>query len=41
MRDKIKWFWKYYRHYPYVLAVLLILTPVQTVFQVYIPRFIE
>jgi ATP-binding cassette subfamily B multidrug efflux pump len=41
MRDKIKWFWKYYRRYPYVLAVLLILTPVQTVFQVYIPRFIE
>jgi ATP-binding cassette, subfamily B, multidrug efflux pump len=41
MRDKIKWFWKYYRRYPYVLAVLLLLTPVQTVFQVSIPRMIE
>ena len=41
MLDKIKWFWKYYRKYGYVLAVLLILTPVQTVFQVSIPRMIE
>lgn len=41
MRDKIKWFWKYYRRYPYILAVLLVLTPIQTVFQVFIPRFIE
>ncbi len=41
MRDKIKWFWRYYKHYPYVLAVLLLLTPVQAVFQVSIPRLIE
>ncbi len=41
MLDKIKWFWKYYKHYRYVLAVLLLLTPVQTVFQVSIPRLIE
>ncbi|UCG60534.1 MAG: ABC transporter ATP-binding protein [Candidatus Zixiibacteriota bacterium] len=41
MLDKIKWFWRYYRGYPYVLFVLLILTPVQTVFQVSIPRMIE
>ena len=41
MLDKIKWFWKYYRKYGYVLAVLLLLTPVQTVFQVSIPRMIE
>ena len=41
MLDKIRWFWKYYKHYPYVLAVLLVLTPIQTVFQVSIPRLIE
>lgn len=41
MLDKIKWFWRYYRRYPYVLAVLLIMTPVQTVFQVSIPRMID
>jgi ATP-binding cassette subfamily B protein len=41
MLDKIKWFWRYYKRYPYVLAVLLLLTPVQTVFQVSIPRLIE
>jgi ATP-binding cassette subfamily B multidrug efflux pump len=41
MRDKIKWFWRYYRHYPYILLVLLILTPVQAAFQVAIPRLIE
>ncbi len=41
MMDKIKWFWRYYRSYKYVLAVLLILTPVQAAFQVSIPRLIE
>jgi ATP-binding cassette subfamily B multidrug efflux pump len=41
MLDKIRWFWKYYRDYPYVLFVLLALTPVQTLFQVSIPRMIE
>lgn len=41
MLDKIKWFWKYYKHYRYVLAVLLLLTPVQAAFQVSIPRLIE
>ncbi len=41
MRDKIKWFWRYYKRYPYVLAVLLFVTPVQAVFQVSIPRLIE
>ncbi len=41
MLDKIKWFWRYYRGYPYVLFVLLVLTPVQTVFQVSIPRMID
>ncbi len=41
MLDKIKWLWRYYRNYGYVLAVLLILTPVQAAFQVAIPRMIE
>jgi len=41
MLDKIKWFWRYYRNYIYVLAVLILLTPVQTAFQVSIPRLIE
>ncbi len=41
MLDKIKWFWRYYRRYPYVLAVLLVLTPVQAALQVTIPRLIE
>jgi len=41
MRDKIKWLWRYYRRYPYVVAVLLIFTPVQTAFQVSIPRLIQ
>jgi ATP-binding cassette subfamily B multidrug efflux pump len=41
MWDKIKWFWRYYKHYPYVLAVLIFLTPVQRAIQVVIPRLIE
>lgn len=41
MLDKIKWFWQYYRNYKYVLVVLIFLTPVQTAFQVSIPRMIE
>jgi ATP-binding cassette subfamily B multidrug efflux pump len=41
MRDKILWFWKYYRRFPWVLAVLLILTPVQAMFQTYTPRLME
>ncbi len=41
MRDKIRWFWKYYRNYKYVLAVLILLTPLQVSFQVFLPRLIE
>jgi len=41
MWDKIKWFWRYYRRYRYVLAVLIILTPIQAAFQVVIPRVIQ
>ena len=40
MLDKIKWFWKYYRRHKYVLFVLLFLTPVQSAFQVTVPRMI-
>ena len=38
MLDKIKWFWRYYRRYGYVLAVLLLFTPLQAVFQTAVPR---
>ena len=41
MLNKLKWFWKYYKRYPYVLAVLLILTPVQAAIHVTLPRLIE
>ena len=41
MWRNFSWFWKYYRGYPYVLAVLVLLTPVQTVFRVWLPRLIE
>lgn len=41
MFEKIKWFWRYYRNYRYVLAVLIFLTPVQALIQVSIPRLIE
>jgi len=41
MRDIIKWFWSYYREYPYVLAVMIFLTPVQAAIQVTIPRMME
>jgi ATP-binding cassette subfamily B protein len=41
MWDKIKWFWRHYRHYKYVLAVFILLTPVQAAFHVAIPRIIE
>jgi len=41
MLNKIKWLWRYYKHFPYVLLVLIVLTPVQRVFQVFVPRLIE
>src|SRR5512134_4079090 len=41
MLSKIKWFWQYYKKYPYVLAVLLLLTPVQRALQVMQPRLIQ
>lgn len=41
MWDKTKWLWQYYKHYPYVLAVLVLLTPIQRAMQVLQPRLIE
>ena len=41
MREKIKWLWRYYRPFPWVLGVLLLGTPIQAVFQVLIPRMLE
>lgn len=41
MRDKIKWFWKYYRNFKYVLLVLLVLTPVQAMVHTYAPRLLQ
>ncbi len=38
MLSKIKWFAKYYRNYPYVLAVLILVTPFQALLQATIPR---
>mgnify|MGYP001111154776 CR=1 FL=1 len=38
MLNKVKWIWRYYRRYLYVLGVLLFLTPLQTVFQISIPQ---
>ena len=40
MLAKIKWFWSFYRHHPYVLFVLLVLTPINTLFLATIPRAI-
>ena len=40
MLDKIKWFWQFYKKYVYVLFVLLLLTPLQALFQVSVPRMI-
>ncbi len=40
MYEKIKWFWRYYRGYPHVLAILLLLTPVQALIGVTIPRML-
>ena len=41
MRNKFKWLWKYYKKHPWIIFVLVVLTPVQAVFQVAIPRMID
>lgn len=41
MRNKFLWLWRYYKKHPWVLFVLLFLTPVQGMFQVTIPRMID
>ncbi len=40
MLNKIKWLWKFYRHFPGVVAILLILTPLQSMIQVTLPRLL-
>jgi ATP-binding cassette, subfamily B, multidrug efflux pump len=40
MWSKIKWLLGFYRDYPHVVAILLIMTPIQAVFQVAGPRMI-
>lgn len=40
MRDKIKWIWRYYRDYPRVLIILLVVTPIQAAVAVMVPRMI-
>lgn len=40
MRKKILWFWSFYREFPGVLLILLLLTPLQTMFDVFVPRLI-
>jgi len=40
MWDKIKWFARFYRDYPHVVAILVVLTPIQVALTVTIPRFI-
>ncbi len=40
MFNKIKWLWKFYRHFTGVVAILLILTPLQSMIQVSMPRML-
>jgi ATP-binding cassette subfamily B multidrug efflux pump len=40
LRNKIKWLWQFYKEYPKVLAVLLILTPLQAMINVILPRML-
>ncbi len=38
MLSKIKWLWKYYKRHPWVLAVLVLLTPAQAIVGVTVPQ---
>jgi len=40
MREKILWFWRYYRRYPGVIALLLLLTPLHALISVTVPRLV-
>lgn len=40
MSNKLKWLWRFYRHYPKVIAILLIMTPLQVVIAVTVPRMV-
>ncbi len=41
MLEKIRWYWRYYRRYKLVVAALLLLTPLQAMFQVSIPKLFQ
>ncbi|HUV29935.1 MAG TPA: ABC transporter ATP-binding protein [Acidobacteriota bacterium] len=38
MREKTKWLWRYYRHHPGIITVLILFTPIQAAITVTIPR---
>ena len=40
MLDKIRWFWRYYRHHKKVIAILVFLTPIQAAIVVTVPRMV-
>jgi ATP-binding cassette subfamily B protein len=40
MLKKIRWFWRFYRRFPHVVALLLVLTPIQAVIMVTSPRMV-
>jgi ATP-binding cassette, subfamily B, multidrug efflux pump len=40
MLAKLRWIWRYYRRFPHVIALLLVLTPLQQVITVHIPRLV-
>ena len=40
MLDKFKWLWRFYRYYPKVIVILLILTPIQVAIAVTVPRMV-
>ncbi len=41
MLDKFLWLWQYYKKHLSVFALLILLTPIQVIFQVSIPRMID
>ncbi len=40
MLAKLRWLWRYYRRFPHVIALLLVLTPLQQALSVHIPRLV-
>jgi ATP-binding cassette subfamily B protein len=40
MLAKLRWIWRHYRRFPHVIALLLVLTPLQQALSVHIPRLV-